>query len=87
MKFKSTFFGTFASDTLFIPPASIDFKAIFENFAERLSQTPHVLITFVVLFLLVVNLSLLLRRMDNRDHLIVREYTVCSKCLFSLKWI
>lgn len=72
MKFKSTFFGTFASNTLFIPPASIDFKAIFENFLERIHETPQVLITFVLLFILVINLTVLLRRLDNKDRLYVR---------------
>ncbi|XP_061188827.1 uncharacterized protein LOC133197002 [Saccostrea echinata] len=70
IKFKSTFFGTFASNTLFIPPATIDFEAIFTNFLERLRLTPHVLIIFVILFVLIVILTIFLRRMDISDHLI-----------------
>ncbi|XP_062589813.1 uncharacterized protein LOC134251420 [Saccostrea cucullata] len=70
IKFKSTFFGTFASNTLFIPPATIDFEAIFTNFLERLRLTPHVLVIFVILFVLVVILTIFLRRMDISDHLI-----------------
>lgn len=76
MKFKSTFFGTFASNTLLIAPAAIDFKAIFGNFLERITETPQVLITFVVLFILVIILTVLLRRLDNKDQL----YVSCFFC-------
>lgn len=78
MKFKSTFFGTFASNTLLIAPAAIDFKAIFGNFLERITETPQVLITFVVLFILVIILTVLLRRLDNKDQLYVSFFLINS---------
>lgn len=71
VKFKSTFFGTFASNGLFLPPSTIDFDALFANFLDRLFTTPHVLVTFVVLFVLLIVLTVVLRRKDKRDFFMV----------------
>lgn len=73
VKFKSTFFGTFATNGLFLPPSSIDFDSLFANFLDRLISTPHVLATFIVLFTLMIVLTMVLRRKDKRDLFMVGD--------------
>lgn len=73
VKFKSTFFGTFATNGLFLPPSSIDFDSLFANFLDRLISTPHVLATFIVLFTLLIVLTTVLRRKDKRDLFMVGD--------------
>lgn len=73
VKFKSTFFGTFATNGLFLPPSSIDFDSLFANFLDRLISTPHVLATFIVLFTLLIVLTMVLRRKDKRDLFMVGD--------------
>lgn len=73
VKFKSTFFGTFATNGLFLPPTSIDFDSLFANFLDRLLSTPHVLATFIVLFTLLIVLTVVLRRKDKRDLFMVSD--------------
>ncbi|XP_062589810.1 polycystin-1-like protein 3 [Saccostrea cucullata] len=65
---KNSFFGTFAANSLFIPPSPIDFDKIFENFLERLTSTPHVLVAIIIVLLVTIPVNVFLRRADKEDH-------------------
>ncbi|KAJ8299018.1 hypothetical protein KUTeg_023078 [Tegillarca granosa] len=68
--FKSSFFGTFSANVLFIPPEPIDFVSIFLNFNERLLQTPHSLAASAGLIIIFLLLSIPLARLDRKDALL-----------------
>lgn len=70
---KSSLFGTFAANSLLLPPNSINFENVFDNFAEKIMTTPHVLIVVCCILLFSIPASVLLRRADREDH-----YRVCS---------
>lgn len=54
----------------------IDFDSLFANFLDRLSSTPHVLATFVVLFGLIAIFTVFLRRKDQNDSFSVRNIEI-----------
>lgn len=69
---KSSLFGTFAANSLLLPPNFIDFEDVFDNFIEKITTTPHVLIVVCCILLLSIPATVLLRRADREDH-----YRVC----------
>ncbi len=62
---------------LIIPPNTIDFKAVFSNFGERLLDSPVVLSFILLLFLLYLPLLIWARRKDKQDHM-----RVCHMFIF-----
>ena len=66
--FSSNFFGTFSISSMVIAPNTIDFDALFADFADNLKDSPYVLA--LNLFLLAFTLigALLIRRKDKADY-------------------
>ncbi|XP_069132806.1 polycystin-1-like protein 2 isoform X2 [Argopecten irradians] len=66
--FKSKIFGTFSADMLLLPPDTIDFSAVFLNFAERLRSNPYALTVILCLWAILILIAIGLRRMDIQDE-------------------
>ena len=64
---------------LFPPPNTINFKAVFSNFAERLLDSPVVLAIMLTLVIIYIPLLIWMRRKDKRDQLkVASPYIRCT---------
>ncbi len=68
LTFKTRHLGA-VSAGIIIPPNTIDFKAVFSNFGERLADSPVVLVVITLVFLLYIPLVIWARRKDIRDRI------------------
>ena len=54
---------------LLVPPNTIDFKAVFANFAERLLDSPVVLSVILGVMLIYIPVMVWARKTDHKDQL------------------
>ncbi len=66
--FKSNLFGTFGTG-LFVPPNTIDFGTVFDDFAEKLVENMPVVATVIAILVLFIPFSLICRMFDKKDKL------------------
>ena len=71
VKFESSVMGTFSAD-IFIPPNTIDFASVFDNFGRKLADSPVVLVVIIVLYVLFIIGGILAHREDREDAKRVR---------------
>ena len=72
--FKSNFMGSFATG-VFVPPNTIDFDNVIQNFSELIKDNWQVLLLVILLCVLYVPLAVLVRRLDIKDRLHVNNIT------------
>lgn len=65
---KSNLFGGFGAG-LFVPPNTIDFSTVFDDFAAKLVENLPVVATVAALLVLYIPLVILCRRYDVKDKL------------------
>lgn len=53
--------------SFFVPPNTIDFSSVFDNFGEKLVENIHVVVMIALLLILYALLVILMRRMDKKD--------------------
>ena len=70
--FKSNLFGSFGAG-LFVPPNTIDFGSVFDNFAEKLVENMPVVATVIGVIILFIPLAVICRKFDKKDALKVND--------------
>ena len=73
LKVKSKSLKTISAG-LFTPPNTIDFKAVFSNFGERLLDSPVVLAVMLSFIIIYIPLLLWMIRKDKQDQLKVHGH-------------
>ncbi len=74
--FHSNLFGSFGAG-LFVPPNTIDFGSVFDNFAEKLVENMPVVATVVGVIILFIPLAVICRKFDKKDALKVNKGCLC----------
>jgi polycystin 1L2 len=59
-----TLFGA----NVFVPPNTIDFSTVFDDFGSKLVENLHVVLTIALLLLFYFLLLILMRRLDKDDQ-------------------
>ena len=66
VKFKSNLFGNFGAG-LFVPPNTIDFNTVFDDFGAKLIENLPVVMTVVTVIVLYIPLVIICRKYDKKD--------------------
>jgi hypothetical protein len=66
--FKSNLFGNFGAG-LFVPPNTIDFNTVFDDFGGKILENLPVFLTVCGIILLYIPLVIICRRYDKKDKL------------------
>jgi hypothetical protein len=73
VKFKSNLFGNFGAG-LFVPPNTIDFSTVFDDFGAKILENLPVFLTICAIIVLYVPLLVICRRYDKKDKI---KVTMC----------